>query len=104
MDKLEKLQTTVEINSKWARDADQPIIFKRLSEEDQKKARFAKVTLTAFTKQRDEALKKFEDKRHMMPNKIRKTEQFKQLNEMVIRREKEFDNTHSRSIDYSMDR
>ena len=104
MDKLEKLQTTVEINSKWARDANQPIIFKRLSEEDQKKARFAKVTLSTFTKQRDEALKKFEEKRHMMPNKIRKTEQFKQLNEMVIRREKEFDNTHSRSMDYSMDR
>ena len=104
MDKLEKLQTTVEINSKWAKYTNQPIIFKRLSEEEKKKARFAKVTLSTFTKQRDEALKKFEDKRHMMPNKIRKTEQFKQLNEMVIRREKEFDNTHSRSMDYSMDR
>ena len=104
MDKLEKLQTTVELNSKWARDANQPIIFKRLSEEDKKKARFAKVTLSTFIKQRDEALKKFEEKRHMMPNKIRKTEQFKQLNEMIIRREKELESTHSRSMDYSMDR
>jgi 5S rRNA maturation endonuclease (ribonuclease M5) len=103
LDKLERLQNKVASCRNLAKSVDQPIVYTRLSEEGKKRARMAKVTLSSYEKQQQKLFNKFDEKRYEMPKKIKKTMQFKKLNEMLVNKHKELKVAKEKTQDYSME-